>query len=282
MKLHLKFRAFFLCRGCVLAGCLALPFIPLSLGKMAALAAQNQQYPHISGTFWLDLDLNLVVSPYSQASGKTEQRDYEDKLSQLIIDAQNFVRDEASYIFHGLIYGFQVVYRPPDRFHRQDETLLVIPEHIKIIRPEDLDIYHVSSQGDRYYYSIRKQLSSFESRRMEAWQQADKRTAQAYGAVPFAAASGRDSDRDIGNNQDTSPQTLRPELMIQLRKAAVENAIKEAVRSYFRRILRNKPSQIRVNLALSDVPKIAIGSGELLAEVRLHIGQYSVDYYETR
>ncbi|MEM9424479.1 MAG: hypothetical protein AAF975_06805, partial [Spirochaetota bacterium] len=188
--------------------------------------------------------------------------------------SQRFVLEEASYVFYGMIYGYQVIYRPPDRFHHQDETFVVIPENPAMIRPDDLDIYHVSQTNRRFYYSVRKPLSNFENARIREWQRADKETTQALGAAALATASPEITG--------SAWQNLEPELVIELRKAAIDNAIKVGIRSHFRGILRRKPAQIRVHLALSAVPEIAIGQGEILAKVRLSIGQYSLENYETR
>ncbi|WGK68074.1 hypothetical protein P0082_06215 [Candidatus Haliotispira prima] len=218
----------------------------------------------------MDLDLNVVASPYGPESDQSRKN----RPDELIKSSQRFVRDEASYVFYGMIHGFQVIYRPPDRFHNQDETFLVLSEKPEMIRPDDLEIYHISNVGYRYYYSVRKQLDRFESFAIQAWEQGNKKTLQGGGAVAFAAAAKA--------GKDTDWQSPEPELMIQLRKSAIDNAIKQAVRAYFRRELRNKPAQIRVNLALSDVPEISVGSGELRARVRLHMGQYNIERYQTK
>ncbi len=230
------------------------------------LWAQPQQFSNLNGTFWLDLDLNLVVSPYSQQLKKGQQIELKD----LIRDSQVFVLEEASYVFHGMIHGYQVLYNPADKFHQQEETFLIIAENPEFIAPNNLEIYHIGRNSNRFYYSVRKKISRFESFNIQAWQQADKKTLHAVGVVPFQAAS------------NTTKHNLEPELMIQLRKSAIDNAIKEAVRNYFRRYLRNKPAQIRVSLALSAVPEMTVGSSEIRAKVRLHMGAHNIKTYTTR
>ncbi len=248
---------------------LALQTWVFALAGLTAQTGQAQQHRSLSGTFWLDLGLNLVVFPGNQERQGAKISEPE----ALIRASQNFVRDEASYVFHGMVYGFQVVYRPPDHFHRQDETFLVIPKNTELISPTDLDIYHVSNVGHRFYYSIRKQLSRFEDFNVQSWEQADKKTLQARGVVDLATA---------GAGADDSPGNLVPELMIRLRKTAIDNGIKEAIRRYFRRQLRNKPAQIQVGLAFSAVPEISVDNGAIVARVRLSMGQYTIDRYEVR
>ena len=152
------------------------------------LFAQSQQFSSLSGTFCLD----LVAAPPFQ--GHKEWEDW-------IRESQEFVLKEASYVFHGMVYGYQVVYQPPDRLRRQDEIWLVMPENSELISPDDLDLYHVSRVGKRFYYSLRKELSRFESWNIQAWQQADKKTL--HGTAAFATA------------KSSAEHSLKPELMIE-------------------------------------------------------------------
>ena len=43
---------------------------------------------------------------------------------------------------------------------------------------------------------------------------------------------------------------------------AAQNALKDAVRTYYRKVLRNKPKQITGRVLINKIPAILINSGE--------------------
>ena len=266
-------------------------FLILSLGAFYSwgppgpfLAAQNQAFSSLSGTFWFDLGLNLSSQTYNPEAPDSPK----EQLENLIESSQRFVQSEASYVFYGMIYGYQAVYRPPGRNQKEYFVLtLQAPERIGV---EEMDIYHISNFGHRYYYSIRKPLSPFESAAVGAWRQGDRKSFQVTGAALFSSpplasikAPGNGGEPDAQKDAPRDGEgDLRPARLIGLRKTALENAIKEGIRNYFRGKLRNKPAEIKIELALSDVPQIFIDSGRVLATVRLYFGHYTVKNYAMR
>ena len=265
----------------------ALFFLPLFAGPL--LAAQNQTFSSLSGTFWFDLGLNLSAQTYNpEAPGSPKEQ-----LENLIESSQRFVQNEASYVFYGMIYGYRAVYRPPGPEQKEYFALaLQAPERISA---QELDIYHISRVGHRYYYSIRKRLGAFESAAAQAWRQGDRQNFQATGAAPFsppplvprqAGENSGDSGGKVEQNNDKlaseATEDLRPARLIGLRKVALENAIKEGIRNYLRGKLRSRPAEVQIEVALSDVPQIFIDSGRVLATVRLYFGRYTVKNYAMR
>lgn len=220
----------------------------------------------IVAEFWTELDpLTEGRQPPNQdgssRSGRGSATDPDSSVEPLIgtgvISQEEAIRrtlEEARLVLSGMIYGFEVRYKPSDRARQVDEELSIaplarIPEGDKSLR-----ILEVRSTDNKYYVHMRYNLAEFQQRRLQAW-----------GSNTLAVAAGRG--------------TAALNKGYRAKFESFEQAIKNALREYLRPRYKNKPSRIQAVVALQEPPYTVIDAGGYHSMVRIKIDIREVQPY---
>lgn len=216
-----------------------------SEGKAAPLFAIQDVF--LQGNFFADVLAPPAPEGFSSGTDPTWKPSY---TPQELADA---VFTEASWVFSGMIWGFTFEYTPSDKARNVAEYFELAPRgSIKggtgILKVLETRIENSALLVNLLYYPGANEASEYIS-----WKQATYKVCQGQGSGP------------------AFPPLLSIEAEDQAtaRIAAMTSAAKEALRSYLRGIVYNKPRIIRGTCAFLIQPTVIVASGQYLATVRL-------------
>lgn len=162
--------------------------------------------------------------------------------------------DEGRYIFAGMIWGFEFRYVPYDKARGVAEELEILPlEEIPWGDPR-LGIGQTRLTGTQLRAYLEYRPDPTAAARRAAWGQATYHSAQGRGSAPLSG--GREA-----------------------RKAALDQAAKEALRELLRPVEKNKPREIRGVFAYDASPRIVITGGTYTAILRIRVKVAEVRRY---
>ena len=187
--------------------------------------------PILSGEFWVELD------PAIQDDG-----DY--PLSR--DDAARRLLEEARFVYSGMIYGFTFIYTPFDSQREVEEIFLVTPVAEIPWGDPSMSVAQMRVGGNRQYAIIR----FFSNEHHAAWLSAN-------GSNLFPVAAGFGSGDVFKGYRE--------------KMTAIQEAMKEAIRSYLRPRFLNKPKEVSGSLSLTEVPYLVIDAGQYVAKVSIRI-----------
>lgn len=173
----------------------------------------------------------------------TEQPDYEEKRQYILNYPVNRMKELSAFVLEGMLYGWTWEYTPSDKarkvadyfefsqIHQFDENINKIKfEQPEIIDTSKLRCWVITERTEMQYLSLRE------------WNSVK---------IPKIHGSGTGSlEKDFDGV-----------------KEAVQNAIKDAVREYFRTTIKNKPKELRGRVLLTGSPKIYIKQGRYFADL---------------
>ena len=221
----------------------------LARGAAAAallFVAIGQLYPQevsfqrkIRLPLWAELDAypGLVEAGHSK-KGEKKIPDDETKYNKGIFDhAIGQMKRLTPFLFNGMVYGWEFDYTPSDK-------LRGVPEYfeVKETRPFDEESKKIRYEKPWFDESKVHCWAVFErdDAMTASWKQwADVKNPRILGLGGGKVSKGFEGIQD-----------------------AAKNALKDAVRNYYRKILRNKPKQITGRVLINKVPAILINSGE--------------------
>ena len=154
------------------------------------------------------------------------------------------VLEEARFVISAMLYGFRFVYTPYDSKRQIDELFTL--DAIATIPWGDPSLIVTSSrvENKKLLVNLRYRISEYQEPWLRSWESGVLATSSGMGEKPMYA----------GHTQ---------------RLAAIEDALREAVREYLRAIVYNKPREVRGTLVLKKKPVIRIESGNYLASVQI-------------
>jgi hypothetical protein len=162
--------------------------------------------------------------------------------------AQKSLLDEARILFSAMVYGYTFVYTPGDKSRRVEERFELAPvaeiqwgSPRMEIRETDIDEARLSA---RFCYT----MSENEIRRRSSWESNSAFLSTGAGAASaFMGPSGK--------------------------RAALANAIKDAIRNHLNVRVLNKPREIRGEVVLWEDPQTVVRAGayQTQAKVRLEV-----------
>ncbi len=162
---------------------------------------------------------------------------------------------EAQWTFSGMVYGYRFYYRPFDRA-RQVPEQFQLELHAEIPWGDSsLSVLTVRHADARYYAQLQYRMADFQVAWVDGWQSR---------AIPRSAAAGE--------------AVLWPGL--EQKRAAVEDALRMAVREHLRTISPNKPHSATGRLILTAPPRIWIDSGVYRSSVEIKVRVDEVAQYE--
>ncbi|MFW6328849.1 MAG: hypothetical protein ACOC28_02035 [Alkalispirochaetaceae bacterium] len=164
---------------------------------------------------------------------------------------------EGRYVFSGMLYGYDFRYVPSDRTREVEQEFTLLP--VARIPWGDPALRVVSTRRRRdgaFAARLRYDLAEFQQVRYQAWRRSTVETS---------------SGRGEGELLDGFDGKI----------AAVEEAVREAVRSHMRDETFNKPRIITGRALLEEPPRVYVVSGCYVAEVNLMLLIDEVVHYTT-
>ena len=162
----------------------------------------------------------------------------------------------ARFVMGGMIYGWKFIYTPSDLSRKVDEYFEISP--IKEIEKGDprLTISELKAEYPRLSCTAIFTLDD-----------SLKRWDLYWASVLFKSANGRG-------------YAERTEEVEGIRKA-YSDAVRDAVRSYARKLEKNKPKEIRGEVQLRDDPRLFTDGGKFVADIKVFINMQELIPYTT-
>jgi len=159
--------------------------------------------------------------------------------------------EETALFYSAMIYGWSFFYEPGERARRISENLEMIP--IAVIQYGDpaLRVTDTEVRDMRLRVWTDYHLSDTQQRRMQMWHTGRIRTAQAIGYGP---SSLEEYPGWIG-----------------VRKAALEDAARVALRTALRGSERNRPKEVTGFISLVSFPRFFIDGGRWAVSARFRV-----------
>jgi hypothetical protein len=159
--------------------------------------------------------------------------------------------EEAALLFSGMIYGWSFYYEVGERARGIAEILELEPVAAIPFGDPRLQVTDTQVEDMRLRIWADYHLSEAQQRNMRVWRTGTIRNAQALGYGPESI--------------DEYPGWL------QLKKAALEDAARVALRTMLRDSERNRPKEVSGFISLGSFPRFFIDSGRWVASARFRV-----------
>lgn len=160
------------------------------------------------------------------------------------------LKEEAGYIFSGMIYGFKFVYVPSDKLRNVKEIFSLKP--VRSIDPEDpsLTVRERRKEGSKSFVRFDYLLDDHQKQWLKVWQSS---------AVPSSKGTGH--------------------VKLGTRKEAYVAAVKNALRNHLTGLMRNKPMEVSGEILIAQFPHINHVAGIYESTVKILIKVYASEAY---
>jgi hypothetical protein len=209
----------------------------LALVPMSAQEAMYEDFSQVQGVFWIN---RSHVNAWN-ISLPDQNLDYRAD-EEYIIDLLELARQW----FSGMIYGYRFEYTPSDQARQVEEYFLLEPIHEIPWGTPGLEYTGYFEANEKIEMGFRYFTADYEQARLRGWR-----------SVRLANAAGQASTRD------------RTDLAS--REESFDEAVKQALRNYFRAVVPNKPRLITGTLALEEMPRSFADGGMVHTNVRISI-----------
>ena len=159
--------------------------------------------------------------------------------------------EESAMLYSAMIYGWSFYYEPGERSRRIDEYIELNPVGVIQFGDPNLNVTDTEIRDMRLRVWTDYQLSHIQQRRMQTWRSGTTRNAQAVGYSP-----------DI---IDEYPGWLA------LKKAALEDAARLAIRTMLRGSELNRPKEVTGFISLASFPRFYIEAGRWATSSRFRV-----------
>jgi hypothetical protein len=207
---------------------------------VAGLAPAQARGPELRAEFWADSDAVPQEGEPWPIDEATQARR---------------LREESAYVFAGMTAGFEFEWSPSDKARAIAESFTLTPK--ASIRIDDPRLALGPSRragGDLYAYASYS-LSAAEGLCLESYGREPWRSAQGVGRVDFIRG-------------------------VPGRRAAYEDAARDAASNLLRMLSPNKPRRVRGRLVFSEPPRIALVGGFYTVRLKARIEVTEVLSYE--
>lgn len=164
--------------------------------------------------------------------------------------------EEAAYLFSAQIYGWSFHYDIGERARGIAEEYKLIPQGSLPWGDPALKVREARFNEDRLEVWIDYRPKEAQLKRLLAWKQGRARTAQALGYCPLGVI----------------PPSEESSLWLAIRKAALEDAARAAVREMLRGSERNRPKEAAGFISLQAFPRFFMSSGRWVCSARFLAG----------
>ncbi len=151
----------------------------------------------------------------------------------------NGLKELAPFILSGMVYGWKFIYTPSDKQRNVDEYFELIP-----IQQIDESINPITYkepwiQDNKLYSWCEYQRNDFQYQNYLLWSTIQN---------PVINGIGKGSIKDGFSGI----------------KTATTNAVKNAVREHYRKIIKNKPKEIQGSVLIKEIPTLGIDAGQYI------------------
>ncbi len=162
------------------------------------------------------------------------------------IPAKEALEETANLLLSGMSYGWRFSYTPADNIRKVSETFILESLKGKDLEKENIKIKEIRIKYPFVYCWAEYPLSETEIERHSSWN-----------ALKYKIIKGKGE----GWRKDEMEGV----------KEAYNSAIKNALLSYAKKNLKNKPKEIKGELLIKNSPHLSISSGLFKAEVELYL-----------
>ena len=159
--------------------------------------------------------------------------------------------EECAMLYSAMIYGWSFHYEPGERARQIDEKIELEPAGIIQFGDPGLNVTDTEIRDMRLKVWTDYHLNDAQQRRMQTWRSGAVRNAQAVGYSP--------------DNVDEYPGWLT------LKKNAIEDAARLALRTMLRGSERNRPKEVSGFISLAAFPRFYIEAGRWAASTRFRV-----------
>lgn len=162
------------------------------------------------------------------------------------IPPRKALKELSMYLLSGMTYGWKFSYVPGDKTRAVKEFFEIQPIHSISDNDTRLKMTDLKAKYPYFYCHAEYGISAAEKYRMDSWK-----------SVNYRAVKGRGSGAR--------------KLELDGVYAAYKEAAKNAVRSYGRKLEKNKPRSIEGELMIRKNPRLFIEAGNFIAELEMYI-----------
>ena len=159
--------------------------------------------------------------------------------------------EECAMLYSAMIYGWSFHYEPGEKARQIDENIELEPVNVIQFGDPNLNITDTEIRDMRLRVWTDYQLSDTQQRRVQTWSGGTFRNAQAIGYSP--------------ENINEYPGWLA------LKKTAIEDAARAALRAMLRGSERNRPKEVSGFISLTSFPRFFIEAGRWAASTRFRV-----------
>ena len=152
------------------------------------------------------------------------------------------IKEIVPFLMEGLVYGWNFVYTPSDKQRGVEEYLEVTPVRGSGTTAFDIKYSSVWIENNRFNCWVDYTRTNYEIQTYNLWSSIQNPTIQGRGFGPLS--SGFEGIKE-----------------------AAQDALKNAVREYYRNTIKNKPKEITGRVLLRKTPLIGIDSGRYVIKL---------------
>lgn len=227
---------------------LSLKRIFLSISLLFLFSGLWAQVPsiieHIRLPLWAELDVYPGLENLTETELKALKENengpglYNDWAEGKFDFAIARIKETADFLVDGMVYGWEFSYTPSDKERGVEEFLEIVP------------IEKLDSTGGRLKYS--SPWIDEENNRLNCWIDYTRSSFQIQNYYLWSSIQNPDiQGRGYGSIEDGFDGI----------KAAAADALKDAVRGYYRGKIRNKPKEITGSVLIRKLPVLGIDAG---------------------
>lgn len=212
----------------------------LSLLVSAGIFAQTPSIvQHIRFPIWAEVDAypGLELPSSKDASAQDNEENSQENKNTEYDYAISRIKEIVPFLMNGMVYGWEFRYTPSDKSRGVEEYLEV--ELIQNLEKETNPIVYSSPwiEDNKFNCWVDYTRTEFQIRNYYLWSQIKNPGIQGRGKGSL-------------------------ELGFDGIKAAAEEALINAIRSYYRNTIKNKPKEIQGKVLIRKIPTIGITSGQ--------------------
>lgn len=204
----------------------------VSIVIFSLLLGVSAQVPDFMEKIRIPLWAELDAYPGLAEAGDVSAGQFDYPISRL--------KKTAPFLLNGMVYGWRFEYTPSDKLRGVEEYFAT--EEINTINDADIVYTKPWFENNRVYCWIEYTRTPQMTWLLNAWKSIKTQKIQGRG-------TGKISDGFDGIT------------------AAADNALKNAVRSHYRGLLKNKPKEIDGRVIIRSTPKIGINAGQYTVEL---------------
>ncbi|MCL2705170.1 MAG: hypothetical protein FWE72_03070 [Spirochaetaceae bacterium] len=207
--------------------------------------AQVRDLPVFNNEFWFFAE-NSPVFYVIEKDQDEQKEDMNKKIKDLL--------DEAVFVYSGMIYGFTFTYTPSDQKRGVKEEFSIVPTATIQYGDPAMSVKATRKEKAKTFVRLEYRCENHHQSWLSYWNSS---------TFPVIGGSGTSFASEGAAS----------------RIEAMEQAVKESVRTYMRGRIHNKPRSITGNFVFKEVPVIKQAAGLYTASVKIKIDIMNIETY---